>query len=180
MKASYKPVFQGDNAGPHIDAAYLAGIKGHCETKGWYWEPQASQMPHMNVLDLSVFPCMSRRHIQKARECGGRRCCRRMKYGKTPKMYGKNYQTQKWPPHVFKLTGLQTNLSKQKAITNFLAQVGASIVGSEMISNLPKMVLNELIRRRLVLPIISYNYAFILTTKFILASSTSVASCDLK
>jgi hypothetical protein len=57
----YKPVFQGDNAGPHIDAAYLAGIKGHCETKGWYWEPQASQMPHMNVLDLSVFPCMSKR-----------------------------------------------------------------------------------------------------------------------
>jgi hypothetical protein len=48
-----------------------------------------------------------------------------MKYGKTPKMYGK------------------TKLSKQKAITNFLAQVGASIVGSETISNLPKMVLNE-------------------------------------
>jgi hypothetical protein len=47
------------------------------------------------------------------------------------------YQTRKWP------TGLQTKLSKQKAITNFLAQVGASIVGSETISNLPKMVLNE-------------------------------------
>jgi hypothetical protein len=46
-------------------------------------------------------------------------CCRRMKYGKTPKMYGKNYQTRKWPPHMFKLTGLQTKLSKQKAITNF-------------------------------------------------------------
>jgi hypothetical protein len=30
---AYKPVFQGDNAGPHIDATYLAGIKGHCETK---------------------------------------------------------------------------------------------------------------------------------------------------
>jgi hypothetical protein len=52
---------------------YLAGIKGHCETKGWYWEPQASQMTHMNVLDLSVFPCMSKGHIQKFRECGGRR-----------------------------------------------------------------------------------------------------------
>jgi hypothetical protein len=25
----------------------------------------------MNVLDLSVFPCMSKRHIQKSRECGG-------------------------------------------------------------------------------------------------------------
>jgi hypothetical protein len=51
----------------------MAGIKGHCATKGWYWEPQASQMPHMNVLDLSVFPCMSKRHTIKSRECGGRR-----------------------------------------------------------------------------------------------------------
>jgi hypothetical protein len=30
-------------------------------------------MPHMNVLDLSVFPCMSKRHTQKSRECGGHR-----------------------------------------------------------------------------------------------------------
>jgi hypothetical protein len=66
-----------------------------------------------------------------------------MKYGKTPKMYGNNYQTRKWPPHMFKLSGSQTKLSKQKAITNILDQVGASIVGSETISNLPKSVLNE-------------------------------------
>jgi hypothetical protein len=45
--------------------------------------------------------------------------------------------------HMFKLTGLQTKLSKQNAITTFLAQVEASIVRSETISNLPKMVLNE-------------------------------------
>jgi hypothetical protein len=44
---------------------------------------------------------------------------------------------------MFKLTRLQTKLSNEKAITNFLAQVGASIVGSETISNLLKMVLNE-------------------------------------
>jgi hypothetical protein len=69
----YTPVFQGDNAGPHIDATYQTAIKGHCETKGWHWKPQAAQMPHMNVLDLSVFPCMSKRHTQKSRECGGSR-----------------------------------------------------------------------------------------------------------
>jgi hypothetical protein len=56
---------------------------------------------------------------------------------------------------MFKLTRLQAKLFKQKTIINFLAQVGASIVGSETILNLPKMVLNELIRRLLVLPIIS-------------------------
>jgi hypothetical protein len=30
-------------------------------------------MPHMNVLELSVFPCMSKRHTKKSWECGGRR-----------------------------------------------------------------------------------------------------------
>jgi len=30
-------------------------------------------MPHMNNLDLSVFPCMSRRHTQLAREQNGLR-----------------------------------------------------------------------------------------------------------
>jgi hypothetical protein len=44
---------------------------------------------------------------------------------------------------MIKLTGSQTKLSKQKEITNFLAQEGAFIVGSEAILNLPNMVLNE-------------------------------------
>jgi hypothetical protein len=52
---------------------------------------------------------------------------------------------------MFKLTGLQTRLSKQKAITNCLFQVGSI----HPISNLPKMVVNELIRGGLVLAIIS-------------------------
>ena len=64
-------MFQGDNAGPHQDAAYVRGVTDYCNQKGWHWEPQAPQMPHMNVLDLSVFPCMSRRHIQLCRENGG-------------------------------------------------------------------------------------------------------------
>ena len=67
----FTPVFQGDNAGPHQDAVFLRGVRNHCQARGWHWEPQAAQMPHMNVLDLSVFPCMSRRHIQRARDAGG-------------------------------------------------------------------------------------------------------------
>ena len=66
----YTPVFQGDNAGPHQDAAYIKGVTDYCNDKGWHWEPQAPQMPHMNVLDLSVFPCMSRRHIELSRKNG--------------------------------------------------------------------------------------------------------------
>jgi hypothetical protein len=64
----YTPVFQGDNAGPHQDAKYVKGVTDYCNQKGWHWEPQAPQMPHMNVLDLSVFPGMSRRHIEACRE----------------------------------------------------------------------------------------------------------------
>jgi hypothetical protein len=67
----YIPIFQGDNAGPHKDAMYKNFVEGHCTTYGWHWEPQAAQMPHMDVLDLSVFPMMSRRHSYLSRRHGG-------------------------------------------------------------------------------------------------------------
>jgi hypothetical protein len=67
----YTPIFQGDNAGPHQEEEYLKYVKDYCSERGWHWEPQAPQMPHMNVLDLSVFPAMSRRHTALARERGG-------------------------------------------------------------------------------------------------------------
>ena len=68
----YRVIFQGDNAGPHQDATFLNGVKEYCNSKqNWYWEPQAAQMPHMNVLDLSVFPCMSKRHTEASRNTGG-------------------------------------------------------------------------------------------------------------
>ncbi|CAJ1931219.1 unnamed protein product [Cylindrotheca closterium] len=67
----YIPVIQGDNAGPHAEKEYFNWCKAQCEQRGWHWEPQAPQMPHINNLDLSVFPCMSRRHCAAARERGG-------------------------------------------------------------------------------------------------------------
>ena len=69
----YKVIIQGDNAGPHQEQKYLDFVNRFCEQKGWHWEPQAPQMPHMNNLDLSVFPCMSGRHCQLAREKNGLR-----------------------------------------------------------------------------------------------------------
>jgi hypothetical protein len=65
------PIIQGDNAGPHEDGTYKSFVQNFCTSRGWHWEPQAAQMPHMNVLDLSVFPNMSRRHAQLARKRGG-------------------------------------------------------------------------------------------------------------
>ena len=48
-------VIQGDNTGPHNEAAYINYVKSHCGFEWYYWEPQAPQMPHLNVLDLSFF-----------------------------------------------------------------------------------------------------------------------------
>ncbi len=67
----YTVIIQGDNAGPHGESAYINFVTEFCTSKGWHWEPQAPQMPHMNVLDLSVFPGMSRRHCSLARDRGG-------------------------------------------------------------------------------------------------------------
>jgi hypothetical protein len=67
----YIPVFQGDNAGPHQEESYVRYVTDYCSDRGWHWEPQAPQMPHLNVLDLSVFPAMSRRHTALARARGG-------------------------------------------------------------------------------------------------------------
>jgi hypothetical protein len=58
----YLPILQGDNAGPHIDKTFHTSVKEFCESKTWKWEPQAPQMPHLNNLDLAVFPMMSKSH----------------------------------------------------------------------------------------------------------------------
>jgi hypothetical protein len=58
----YTPVFQGDNAGPHVDGPFHKYVTEHCDEEDWKWEPQAPQMPHMNNLDLAAFPMMSKRH----------------------------------------------------------------------------------------------------------------------
>lgn len=69
----YTPVFQGDNAGPHKDDKFNKFVTNHCKEKGWLWEPQGPQMPHINVLDLSIFPAMSRRHSHIVRSLHGTR-----------------------------------------------------------------------------------------------------------
>ena len=69
----YTPVIQGDSAGPHIDGKFYKYVTDYCKERGWLWEPQGPQMPHINVLDLAVFPAMSRRHCHKARALHGTR-----------------------------------------------------------------------------------------------------------
>ena len=58
----YLPIFQGDNAGPHICAIFHNCMKEYCAAMGWKWESQAPQMPYIKNLDLAVFPAMLKRH----------------------------------------------------------------------------------------------------------------------
>ena len=36
----YQPVFQGDNAGPHINQSYDQFVRDYCKANGWLWELQ--------------------------------------------------------------------------------------------------------------------------------------------
>lgn len=62
----YNVVYQGDGAGPHVEAAFLEFICTSCEREYWARQPHAAQMPHINVLNLAVFPCISQRHYSVA------------------------------------------------------------------------------------------------------------------
>ncbi len=53
---------QEDNAGPHIDKTYKDWLQGEFDRRGWKLEPQAPQGPYTNVLDLQMFPAMSKRY----------------------------------------------------------------------------------------------------------------------
>ena len=69
----YCPIFQGNNARLHHDKLFMKFVKDFCERRGWYWEPQGPQMPHINVLDLAVFPKMPRNYCELVRKRGGMR-----------------------------------------------------------------------------------------------------------
>jgi hypothetical protein len=54
-------VHQEDNAGLHIDKTYKAWLQAEFDIRGWKLEHQAPQGPYTNVLDLHMFPAMSKK-----------------------------------------------------------------------------------------------------------------------
>jgi hypothetical protein len=68
----YLPVLQGDNAGPDIDASYHNFVTEYSASQSWCWEPQAPQMPHLNNVDLVVFPEMSKEHSKLLQKSSNR------------------------------------------------------------------------------------------------------------
>jgi hypothetical protein len=57
-------VHQEDNAGPHIDKTYKDWLQAEFDRRGWKLEHQAPQGPYTNVLDLQMFPAMSKLHSE--------------------------------------------------------------------------------------------------------------------
>ena len=57
-------VHQEDNAGPHKEGNFHDWLNGEFEKRGWKLELQAPQGPYTNVLDLYLFPGMSKRHSE--------------------------------------------------------------------------------------------------------------------
>jgi|LauGreSBDMM110SN_4_FD.fasta_scaffold399563_1 hypothetical protein len=58
------PFVTKDNAGPHVDANYKNWLQEQFDIRGWKLEHQAPQGPYTNVLDLQMFPAMSKRHSE--------------------------------------------------------------------------------------------------------------------
>ena len=57
-------IFQEGNAGPHQEGTYREWVEQEFAARNWKVELQAPQGPYINVLDLYLFPPMSRRHSE--------------------------------------------------------------------------------------------------------------------
>ena len=66
----YTVIIQGDQAGPHEEDGFVRFMRSYCSEMGWCFEPQSPQSPHLNNLDLAVFPALSKRYSARARQNG--------------------------------------------------------------------------------------------------------------
>jgi hypothetical protein len=53
---------QEDNAGPHIERQFHQWFEAEFKRRNWQLELQVPQGPYTNVLELQLFPAMSKRH----------------------------------------------------------------------------------------------------------------------
>jgi hypothetical protein len=53
---------QEDNAGPHKEGNFHSWLEAEFKKQNWRLQLQAPQGPYTNVLDLQLFPAMSKRH----------------------------------------------------------------------------------------------------------------------
>ena len=122
-------MFQGNNAGPHEEQAHLKFVGDCCDERGWHWEPQALQMPHMNNLDLSVFPMMSRRHTQMARDRGGLHVLKEDEIWEATELVWKELPNSKIASGFVQAHRIAKKVVAAKGDNNFLGPSGKNSTG---------------------------------------------------
>ncbi len=58
------PLHYDPLTGPHKEGGFHTWLTSEFDKRGWYLELQAPQGPYTNVLDLQVFPAMSKKHSE--------------------------------------------------------------------------------------------------------------------
>jgi hypothetical protein len=122
-------IIQGDNAGPHNDVAFMRYVTGFCDSNGWHWQPQAARMPHMNILDLSVFPCMSRRHTALSRMTGGLKVLTEDEIWKNAETVWNELPSSKIASAFIQASRIAKEIIKQNGDNSFLGAQGRISTG---------------------------------------------------
>jgi hypothetical protein len=90
-----------------------------------HWEPQVAQMPHMNVLDLSVFPCMSKGHSDKSRKSGGLKVLSEAEIWKNAESMWKELPNCKVASGYIQAYRISEKVMKEKGDNKFLGAGGS-------------------------------------------------------
>jgi hypothetical protein len=83
-------------------------------------------MPHINVVNLSVFPCVSKRHSGKSRESGGLKVLSEAEIWKNAESGWKKLPNCKVAPGYIQAYRIAEKVIKEKGDNKFLG-VGGSI-----------------------------------------------------
>ena len=121
----YTVVIQGDNAGPHECGVFQKYVKEYCNGRGWHWEPQAPQMPHANVCDLSVFPGISKHHTRLSRNIGGLKVISEDETWDAAKGVFEEYSSEKIARGFVHCQKILEEVVKQQGRNDFLGSSGS-------------------------------------------------------
>ena len=123
-------MIQGDQAGPHEDTEFKRVMEVELAKRiGWHWEPQAPQMPHANVLDLGMFPAMSKRHTDLARQWNGLGVLKEDEIWRSAKAVFGQYEESKIAATFIHMYRLMKKVKKERGDSCFVGQEGSLSCG---------------------------------------------------
>ena len=122
----HKVIIQGDQAGPHEDTEFRRVMAEELAKRvGWYWEPQAPQLPHANVLDLGMFPAMSKRHTDLARQWNGLGVLKEDEIWRSADAVFRQYEESKIAATFIHMSRLMKKVKKERGGNSFVGKEGS-------------------------------------------------------